>query len=456
LAQPDGGDSMGDTPHTVLLTGASSGIGLALSRLLLPLARYRLILTARASSLPRFAAAGIHESDRGRLRPMDVTVDDHRVAVVEEALQDWDGVDVLVNNAGIAYRAVVEHVTDEERMEQMGINFRGAMALVRLVLPRMRAKGMGRIINVSSVGGMMTMPTMAIYSASKFALECATEALYYEVKTFGIHATLIEPGFIDSSSFQNTHYTSQAARSEADPLDPYHCHYRHMAPFIERTMRLSLATPEKVARRILRTINTTQTAPAGRRHARRCALRCAAACAPPSRLPRRALSQPPRHQDLGQGMIKRDDIAELAFRGLFCVIFLGLGRELLFSDELFRLLMPAWVPWPPAVSILVGLWLVVWGALILLGFRLRCAAIALGAFVVVVTAAVHGPAMFTYPTDLPVDSRWMWDILQRSNFVKNLYLLGVCFHLLHHRTGCFSLDAWLRGDFPWCRDRKNP
>ena len=136
----------------------------------------------------------------------------------------------------------------------MGINFRGPMALVRLVLPRMRAKRTGRIINVSSVGGMMAMPTMPLYSASKFALEGATEALYYEVKPFGIHVTPIEPGFINSSSFQNTHYTSQSGRAEADPEDPYHCHYRHMAPFIERTMGRSLATPEKVARRILRTI----------------------------------------------------------------------------------------------------------------------------------------------------------------------------------------------------------
>lgn len=245
---------MTDPLQTILLTGASSGVGLALSRLLVPLQRYRLILTARATSIPRFAEAGIHETDRIRLRPLDVTDDDQRVAVVDEALRDWDGVDTLVNNAGIAYRAVVEHVTDAERMEQMGINFRGPMALARLVLPSMRAKRAGRIINVSSVGGMMAMPTMPLYSASKFALEGATEALSYEVRPFGIYVTLIEPGFINSSSFQNTHYTSQAAHSENDPADPYHHHYRNMAPFIERTMGLSLATPEKVARRILHTL----------------------------------------------------------------------------------------------------------------------------------------------------------------------------------------------------------
>ena len=152
---------------------------------------------------------------------------------------------------------------------------------------------------------------------------------------------------------------------------------------------------------------------------------------------------------MGTQRMKRDDLAELAFRGLFCVVFLGLGGEHLFQDDLIRLLMPAWLPWPRAVSILVGLWLVCWGTLILLGYRLRLAAVALGAFVV--TATVHGPAMFAYPAELAVDSRWMWDIPQRSNFVKNLCLLGVCFHLLHHKTGCLSLDAWFRGDFPGCR-----
>jgi uncharacterized membrane protein YphA (DoxX/SURF4 family) len=151
--------------------------------------------------------------------------------------------------------------------------------------------------------------------------------------------------------------------------------------------------------------------------------------------------------------MKRDDVTELAFRGLFCVIFLGLGGEHLFQDDLIRLLIPDWVPWPRAVSILVGLWLVTWGGFILLGYRLRLriAALALGVFVVVVTATVHGPAMFAYPPEIAADSRWMWDILQRSNFVKNLCLLGVCFHLLHHKTGCFSLDAWFRDEFPGCR-----
>jgi hypothetical protein len=77
------------------------------------------------------------------------------------------------------------------------------MALIRLVLPGMRQKGAGRIISVSSVSGMMAMPTMGTYSASKFALEGATEALWYEVRPWNIQVSLVEPGFVRSHSFRN-------------------------------------------------------------------------------------------------------------------------------------------------------------------------------------------------------------------------------------------------------------
>ena len=100
--------------ETVLVTGASTGLGLALARLLVREPRYRLVLTARASSLGRFAAAGIYEGERVMLRALDVTVAREREAVVAEINERWGGVEVLVNNAGVAYRAVVEHVREAE------------------------------------------------------------------------------------------------------------------------------------------------------------------------------------------------------------------------------------------------------------------------------------------------------------------------------------------------------
>src|SRR5690606_14186195 len=110
------------------------------------------------------------------------------------------------------------------------------------------------------------------------------------------------------------------------------------------------------------------------------------------------------------------DLADLIFRLLFCLIVVGLGGEHIFSDALIQQLMPAWMPYPRLVSIVCGVWLCAGGALIALGWRLDIAAVSLGAFLIVVTVVVHFPGLFTAP--VPVEHLWMWQILQRTNFVK--------------------------------------
>ncbi len=235
--------------RVVLITGASTGIGLALAKTLVPTA-YRLVLTARASSLHRFEKEGVNPSDRVWLRPLDVTKPQEGDAVVAEVQEKWGGVDVLINNAGVAYRAVIEHLEDRDEEDQFHINYLGALHLIRLVLPHMRAKRRGRIINLSSVDGMMAMPTMGGYSASKFALEGASEALWYELKPWGIHVSLIEPGFVHSNSFQNALFTSASRKSYSDPGDAYHRYYSHLIRFIEKMMHLTPTTPERIAKRI--------------------------------------------------------------------------------------------------------------------------------------------------------------------------------------------------------------
>jgi short-subunit dehydrogenase len=246
--------------EVILLTGASTGLGLAVSRRLLADTAYRLVLTARPRSMGRFADAGIVEGPRVMLRPLDVTDEEARHEVVDEVNDRWGAVDVLINNAGIAYRSVVEHVNEIERIEQIHVNFRAPIALAALVLPGMRARRRGRILNISSVGGMMAMPTMAIYSASKFALEGASEALWYEVRPWGIHVSLIEPGFVNSESFERTLYTIASRVSADDHFDPYHAHYLSMTGFIDRIMRFTWATPDAVARTVLRVIRARNPA----------------------------------------------------------------------------------------------------------------------------------------------------------------------------------------------------
>ena len=174
------------------------------------------------------------------------------------------------------------------------------MDLIRLVLPGMRARRAGRIINVSSVGGMMAMPTMSIYSASKFALEGATESLYYEVKPWNIKVSLVEPGFVNSEGFSHTKFTTLSASSVELEDEAYHQHYVSMAPFVERWMKRARATPDKIAKKIIKTI-TRRWPPlrvAGNDR-RPCVHPDSAVCATTS-LPLRPLPLASRREELGQ------------------------------------------------------------------------------------------------------------------------------------------------------------
>ena len=138
-----------------------------------------------------------------------------------------------------------------------------------------------------------------------------------------------------------------------------------------------------------------------------------------------------------------EDISDLGFRWAFSSIFLGLGLEHLFSDQTIQLLMPQWMPEPRTISILCGVILVSGGGLIFAGLHLRAAAIVLSGFLIVVTAIVHGPGIISHPADLPSQWVWLWEVLQRSNFVKNLCLFGVCLRLFHYTPGKYSLQHWL-------------
>ncbi len=236
----------------ILVTGCASGIGLALTEMLYKLPLYRVVATARPHSLARLREK-FPESDRFWIRPLDVTVETERNLLISEINEKWQGVNVLINNAGVSYRAVVEHMSVAEEQHQFETNYFGPVGLIRAVLPNMRRLGRGKIINVSSVSGMLAMPTMGSYSASKYALEGISEALWYEVRPLGINVSLIQPGFVKSKSFLNVQYSRQSGPEHGiDGL--YADYYAHMTPFIERLMNLSFTTPEAVARKILKTI----------------------------------------------------------------------------------------------------------------------------------------------------------------------------------------------------------
>lgn len=236
----------------ILVTGCGSGIGWALTEMLHKEQKYRVVATARPHSLSHLLKT-FPESERFWIRALDVTVESERTRLMAEITEKWEGVNVLINNAGVSYRAVVEHMSAAEEQHQFDTNYFGPVGLIRAVLPHMRTLGRGKIINVSSVSGMLAMPTMGSYSASKYALEGISEALWYEVRPLGINVSLIQPGFVKSKSFLNVQYSLQSG-PEHGVEGIYADYYSHMTPFVERLMNFSFTTPATVAGRILKTI----------------------------------------------------------------------------------------------------------------------------------------------------------------------------------------------------------
>jgi NAD(P)-dependent dehydrogenase (short-subunit alcohol dehydrogenase family) len=172
--------------RVVLVTGASSGIGEACARHLAGRG-FRVFGTSRR------AADG--EAEGGvEMVPMDVDSDASVRTAVELLLERAGRIDAVVNNAGWALAGAVEDTTPDEVRAQIETNLLGVWRVCRAVLPSMRAAGRGHIVNVGSIGGRVGLPFQAAYSASKFAVAGFTEALSGEVKPFGIHAVLVEPG----------------------------------------------------------------------------------------------------------------------------------------------------------------------------------------------------------------------------------------------------------------------
>ncbi len=180
---------------TALVTGCSTGIGYATA---LQLARdgHHVVATMRTPAGSDLADVATAEGLSVELRALDVTADDLE-ATIEKVLADHGAVDVLVNNAGIGSGGGVVEETDLDSLrEMMETNYFGAMRCIRAVLPSMRERGSGCIVNVTSQAGVLAFPAMGSYCASKHALTAASESLAIEVAPFGIRVAVVEPGAI--------------------------------------------------------------------------------------------------------------------------------------------------------------------------------------------------------------------------------------------------------------------
>jgi NAD(P)-dependent dehydrogenase (short-subunit alcohol dehydrogenase family) len=176
-----------------LLTGCSSGIGRAAAIALLARGVTTIATARRPDTLADLAAAGCS------VLPLDVTDDASRRECVDAAVSAHGRVDVLVNNAGYAEMGPVEQVPLDAWRRQLETNVLGPVALVQLVLPGMRERSHGRIVNISSMGGEVTFPGGGAYHASKYALEAMSEALRMEAAPFGVQVVSVQPGPVATS-----------------------------------------------------------------------------------------------------------------------------------------------------------------------------------------------------------------------------------------------------------------
>lgn len=243
----------------VLITGCSSGIGAATAR---RLARHGHVVYASArqpEALAELAAGGC------QTLALDVTDEASMQAAVRQVQAAHGGLDVLINNAGYGLYGPVEQLSPVELRRQFETNLFGLVRLCQLVLPGMRERGAGRIVNVSSMGGRTTLPGGGAYHASKYAVEAISDALRIEVRRFGIDVVLIEPGAVRTPWAEQALQHQAAAGGAAPPADgvqpagdddPYAAYKRAVSESFERAYsgplaRLSLS-PDAVARVIAR------------------------------------------------------------------------------------------------------------------------------------------------------------------------------------------------------------
>jgi NAD(P)-dependent dehydrogenase (short-subunit alcohol dehydrogenase family) len=176
---------------TWLITGCSTGLGRALAQYVHARGHNAVVTARNASTLQDMAAA---YPDTALALPLDVTDTAQISSVVQQARTRFGGVDVLVNNAGYGYRAAVEEADDADIRQLFDTNVFGAVDMIKAVLPDMRAKRAGSILNISSIGARIKPAGSGYYSATKAALEGLSGSLHKELQPLGINVTVIEPG----------------------------------------------------------------------------------------------------------------------------------------------------------------------------------------------------------------------------------------------------------------------
>ncbi|HTL66956.1 MAG TPA: SDR family NAD(P)-dependent oxidoreductase [Lacunisphaera sp.] len=241
----------------VIITGASAGIGEATARRLAR-AGAKLVLTARRPDRLGALARELDPSGAQVLAvPADITSDADRRRLVDATLGKFGRIDGLVNNAGYGTRGPVEIAPVELIRKNFETNVFALIALTQLVLPGMRERGGGCIVNIGSVAGRIARPMSSIYDSTKHALEALTDGLRGELKPFGVRVTLIRPGFILTEFVEAANSASADIAAHAGPYEPFYRGYQENTAM----MRRIAGVPDAIARLVVRALASDNPAP---------------------------------------------------------------------------------------------------------------------------------------------------------------------------------------------------
>jgi NAD(P)-dependent dehydrogenase (short-subunit alcohol dehydrogenase family) len=197
---------------TWLITGCSTGLGRALAQAVID-AGHNAVVTAR--DVTKVTDLADTTPERVLAVALDVTSPDQIASAVQEAEERFDGIDVLVNNAGYGYRAAIEEGDDADVRALFDTHFFGAVATIKAVLPGMRERRSGAIVNISSIGVQLTPVGSGYYSAAKAAVEGVSGALHGELAPLGISVTVVEPGAF------RTDFAGRSLTQSASVIDDY-------------------------------------------------------------------------------------------------------------------------------------------------------------------------------------------------------------------------------------------
>ncbi len=232
-------------PKVVFITGCSSGFGL-LTAARLASHGHQIIATMRDPTKKGELLEELKRRGGGSLEvlPLDVTDPVSIQKTVSETIHRYKKIDVLVNNAGFGMGGFFEDLMDKEIRRQMETNFFGVQNVIREVIPFMRQKKNGKIINISSIAGLYALPGFGAYNASKWAVEGFSESLYYELKPFGIKVCLIEPGSYKTEIFYKNR---QYAQNYNNPQSPYYPYGQDFKQKVDSMIDADKKNPEDIA-----------------------------------------------------------------------------------------------------------------------------------------------------------------------------------------------------------------